>query len=590
MVKKLYYKYISSESSKFPFNVNAQEFKELERLRGDTSISIVKSDKSNSLVVLDRINYLQLGYSFFDNNGFSKIGKDDTVQNYNKLNKILYNLKKQNKISQDEYLQMKPQSMRTACAYVLPKTHKKDYKQNLKCRPIVSSVGSFNYSLAQYLASRLKGKLENYSKSSSDFVNNLLVSTFSEDNLKMISLDVENMYPSIPIDKAIELASNLLLQDENCMLSKAELKQLFELCTKCSSFRFGEFYFKQNNGVSMGSPLAPILAEIYMRSIEEKIFNAEKLFFYYRYVDDCFVIIKESVNLESFLASLNTIDQHIKFSLEDERNCRLNFLDVIVDRNRNNFETSWYTKPERPQKFTSYKTFSSKRYKMNLITCMVNKIYSICSNRLNLEKSLDKLKVFLLNSDFPKSLVDFKIKSVLQKIENNKNQLAQVKPPVSERKIFFGVNYSGLKSEIFMSKLKKLFCKQYNENMRMITYFKSSSNLASIFKHTYKFPGEHTNPGVYQISCHDCDRKYVGETFRSIKIRAKEHFSYIGKTGGSAISQHVEQTAHRVNFEETRMVYSQSNLIKRKIAEALIIKDTKTVENNMTSVPLLVFG
>ena len=157
-----------------------------------------------------------------------------------------------------------------------------------------------------------------------------------------------------------------------------------------SVFKFGEFYYKQNDGVSMGSPLAPILAEIYMRSVEKKIFGTENILFYYRYVDDCFLVLKDSVDLHKLLETLNKIDQHIKFTFEIEQNSRLNYLDVTIERQENKFETYWYYKPEKPPKFTSYKTFSPKRYKTNLITCMVNKIYSICSNPKNFDESIKK--------------------------------------------------------------------------------------------------------------------------------------------------------------------------------------------------------
>ena len=64
----------------------------------------------------------------------------------------------------------------------------------------------------------------------------------------------------------------------------------------------------------------------------------------------------------------------------------------------------------------------------------------------------------------------------------------------------------------------------------------------------------------------------------------------MGKANSTAISQHVEKTGHHVNFEEAHLIYAQNNLIKRKIAEALLIRDTETVENNTASIPLLLFG
>ena len=142
-----------------------------------------------------------------------------------------------------------------------------------------------------------------------------------------------------------------------------------------------------------------------------------------------------------------------------------------------------------------------------------------------------------------------------------------------------------------MSKLRQLFKKEYNTTLHLKPYFISA--LSGHFRQTCKFPGEHTSPGVYQISCDVCGLKYIGETFRSVKIRTKEHHqSYVGKANSTAISQHVEKTGqHHVNFKEAHLIYAQNNLVKRKIAEALLIRDdTETVENHTASIPLLLFG
>ena len=44
----------------------------------------------------------------------------------------------------------------------------------------------------------------------------------------------------------------------------------FKFCTEDVSFQFGAVIYKQRNGVTMGSPLAPILAELYLSNFENK--------------------------------------------------------------------------------------------------------------------------------------------------------------------------------------------------------------------------------------------------------------------------------------------------------------------------------
>ena len=65
------------------------------------------------------------------------------------------------------------------------------------------------------------------------------------------------------------------------------------VCTTEAPFRThrGEIY-RQINGVSMGSPLGVLFAEIYMAKVEERTFEStEKPKLYVRYRDDIFVVV-----------------------------------------------------------------------------------------------------------------------------------------------------------------------------------------------------------------------------------------------------------------------------------------------------------
>ena len=58
------------------------------------------------------------------------------------------------------------------------------------------------------------------------------------------------------------------------------------------------------NGVAMGSPLAPALAEVFLTKIEHDFINHPsyplKILFYYRFVDDIFVILPEDEDENNF--------------------------------------------------------------------------------------------------------------------------------------------------------------------------------------------------------------------------------------------------------------------------------------------------
>ena len=154
---------------------------------------------------------------------------------------------------------------------------------------------------------------------------------------------------------------------------------------KNTTFKFGDFYFKQINGVAMGSPLAPALAEVFLRNLENKFINIPlnplKILFYYRFVDDIFVILPEDIDENVVLNNFINFHKSLKFTLEKEKNGTLNFLDVSISKNNEELLTSWYRKPSNTLMFTQWNSNGPKIYKINLIRTMINRLKAICSNK-----------------------------------------------------------------------------------------------------------------------------------------------------------------------------------------------------------------
>ena len=111
-------------------------------------------------------------------------------------------------------------------------------------------------------------------------------------------------------------------------------------------FQFGDTVYKQVNGISMGSPLAPVLADVYLNKFEEKYINEKfhDIIFYYRYVDDIFILIKDSMNVNFFVSKINNFDSNLKFTFEIENNNKINFLDILIFIIDDKYFTGWYRK------------------------------------------------------------------------------------------------------------------------------------------------------------------------------------------------------------------------------------------------------
>ena len=88
----------------------------------------------------------------------------------------------------------------------------------------------------------------------------------------MGSLDVDSLFTNIPLDKTIDICTNQLFENTDTVegFKKSELKQLLCLATKESYFIFNSLLYKQVDGVAMGSPLGPSLANAFLSYCEKK--------------------------------------------------------------------------------------------------------------------------------------------------------------------------------------------------------------------------------------------------------------------------------------------------------------------------------
>jgi hypothetical protein len=80
---------------------------------------------------------------------------------------------------------------------------------------------------------------------------------------------------------------------------------------------------------------------------------------WFRYVDDVFSIIKKHA-LTNFYKLLNSIDPHINFTIEQELDGKLSFLDTLVTRNNGSLSIDIYRKPKHTDRYLDYNSHHDK--------------------------------------------------------------------------------------------------------------------------------------------------------------------------------------------------------------------------------------
>ena len=126
----------------------------------------------------------------------------------------------------------------------------------------------------------------------------------------------------------------------------------------------------------MGSPLAPVLANIFMGFHESKWlneYNLNKPKFYLRYVDDILAAFDNEQDSLNFLNFLNNRHPNIKFTIEKQINHSIAFLDLFISGiNNQNLILQTYHKSTYARPFISFKRATSFSYKLSLIKCLVD--------------------------------------------------------------------------------------------------------------------------------------------------------------------------------------------------------------------------
>ena len=511
---------LQDQNNKKQANVSKDELNALKELKLNNNRLILTANKGVALVVIDKQDYIKKVEDLLQESSYKMITDDPTAKQKSKLISIPKNIKAEGGLKDDLYRRLYPTGAGSPKFYVLPKIH----KPGIPLRPIISSIGTVTYNTAKELPRILKplvGLSEHHIHNTIDFVQQIKEVKLKEDE-SLVSYDVTALFTSVPIPPELKIIEEKLKEDKELPrrtnMNTRHIIKLLEFCLRSTYFVFQGQHFEQVEGAAMGSPLSPIVANIYMEHFEARALETapHPPSLWKRYVDDTSVILKTAPK-EEFFHHLNGIEEKIQFTAENTRaDGSLPFLDTLVTVEEDgSLSTSIYRKSTHTNQYLQWDSHHSIANKYSVINSLLHRANNICSNQEQKKEELTHIEEALTICKYPSWAIQrVKVKKNIQ--QQNKSTKRPNNHNINNRSSITVPYNQGL-SESFRNIGKKYGIQVHFKSGRTL---KDELVAPKDKDHITKKSGI-----IYRFKCDrlECDEEYIGETSRTFGERFKEH-------------------------------------------------------------------
>ena len=402
---------------------------------------IVKpADKGSTIVIMHRDFYLNLGLDFFNKNESSyRLLEENPLSKYTqKITSILNQLNIKKMINNKLLQLIKPANIpKTPNLYFLPKIHK---LPNLSGRPICSGNSHPAENISLYLDYVLKPYATTdpiYLKDGPQLLQMIENIKGIPDYAIIFSLDVVNMYPSIPLENLISTIDKILSVNPSLIklnkfpTSSSTIITLLKTVLYTNYSHFNNKYYKQTHGVAMGTPCACTITDIFMCNfVKENFFNwTYQPRLYKQYRDDSFGLWLHGENtLLQYLNYINTLHPTIKFTLAYGK--EIQFLDLKLSLTHwGSIETETFYKPTDTFQYLDAESCHPPAIIKNIPKSQFLRHTRNCSSLNSFLKHAAILRFNLRKRSYPKTLIKNKLMAISKQKRtlilktNNKQEL-----------------------------------------------------------------------------------------------------------------------------------------------------------------------
>jgi len=173
----------------------------------------------------------------------------------------------------------------------------KTHKENEPIRPVINNTQAPSYKIAKYINKKphhLLNLPNTYNTKNSQEIAEELKNVKINENTKIITLDIKDLYVKLPLKGIIKATKYWLYRNNNNGEIINQLLNILWTIMKQNYFQYKDKFYQPEKGIGMGSPISSTMAETYLQYIEETYikqwWNTGEIIHYKRYVDDRIII------------------------------------------------------------------------------------------------------------------------------------------------------------------------------------------------------------------------------------------------------------------------------------------------------------
>lgn len=530
---------------------------------------ITRADKSNAVVLMNKSDYKKKMEETLENGG----AIEDPTFNFEthvKKTRELINGSSHIIRNQKEKLRILEPNPVPPRLYGMPKLHKEDAPM----RPVISYISAPTYSLAKLLNDWVRSIVDITSryavKNSINLAKNLK-EVVPPTRSTLNSFDVRALFPSIHLETATTYLMELLSSAGIDQVVLVEFKKLLEICLKPNYCKFNNKYyiFPNEIGVPIGSPLGSLLGEVFMRKLEEDLFDSRRLYrnfivYWWRYVDDVLLLWNgPSTLLDHLHDFLNEQYPSIKFTIE-KSNKRINFLDISISIEKGSHEFEIHRKNTSTDLLIQGDSFTPPSHKLAAFHSMAHRLLNIPLSDSSFRREVQVMEYLKEVNGVRLDINQLIIKKHIKMVLNKTTSISRVKQNSDRKSRWLKIPYLG--------KFTKSLSRELRPYRRKITHYNYMTMYKIFGNNKDKIPREEKS-GVYRLKCGECDSIYIGETSRKVRMRLHEHITaYLDhKPEKSAYAEHLINSGHDPQKTECKLIHIEYNYRRRIALEKLEI-------------------